>query len=542
MIATTWREPPLWAPVVGFVLLFALIPVALLLGSAWTSGGGAAGFSSAITNPLNVAAVRNSMVQGGLSAVLAVAIGYPVGISLGRYHRSARSVLLALFVVPFLLPVLIMVQGVQTVFGGSGVLTGVFPGLTALGSGLGGIVVVNLLFNVPIVVLLTAVGVESAPTNLEPTVALLGGGPWRRYRDVWGPGSLVGALAGGLVTFLFSALAFAAPLLLCGASCYTIEARIWALDQELAAPTEAALLGLLLLLLFVVPALLYLLTADRLRRQGQGGRGRERLPSWPRPVGVALGAWTLLVLVAEVSVAAVVIARSFYPLGVAGPTLDAWRALFSPRVTGALGLPAGGALGNSLLFAALAALIALLLGILAGYAARRRRSGSRGLRLVLLVPLIVSPVLLAFALVTVWGPLLGGSSSVWALIVVSQAIIALPFAVPTLLISLSPLSETPREAAEVQGLRPFSAFLEVDLPRIRSALLTACLLAFVIGLGEFTATFFLATPTFTTLPVALYRLDALRLPLPAAAAAALLVIVSASALVAIGLGGRRVEL
>jgi spermidine/putrescine transport system permease protein len=149
-------------------------------------------------------------------------------------------------------------------------------------------------------------------------------------------------------------------------------------------------------------------------------------------------------------------------------------------------------------------------------------------------------VLLAFALENAWGSVLGGAGNVWWLIVLSQATLALPFVIPTLLLSLRTISPGPRQAAELLGAHPFSAYLEMDLPRARAGVITAALLAFVIGLGEFTATLFLATPTFTTLPVAYYHLDALREPAAAGACAALLLLVSAAVLVALSFGGRRV--
>ena len=126
--------------------------------------------------------------------------------------------------------------------------------------------------------------------------------------------------------------------------------------------------------------------------------------------------------------------------------------------------------------------------------------------------------------------------------IVSQAVLALPFALQTLTIPLSGLSASLRESAQSLGATRFGAFLDADLPRVRDGLITAGLLAFALGLGEFTATYFLVTPRFTTLPVALYGLSETRqLPL-ADAAAGLLLVLSLAVFLALSLGGRRVEL
>jgi ABC-type Fe3+ transport system permease subunit len=125
---------------------------------------------------------------------------------------------------------------------------------------------------------------------------------------------------------------------------------------------------------------------------------------------------------------------------------------------------------------------------------------------------------------------------------VSQAVLALPFALQSLGIPLAGLTPAAREAAESLGAPRFSAFLDADLPRVRDGLLTAALFAFALGLGEFTATYFLVTPRYATLPVALYGLvNARQLPV-ADAAAGLLLLLSLVVFLVISVGGRRVEL
>ncbi|MGP8072112.1 MAG: ABC transporter permease [Thermoplasmata archaeon] len=529
------------APIVVFVVAFALLPVLFLFAGSVSSVGGGGGVVTVLSDPLDRQAISNSLFQGGLSAVLAVALGYPAGLFVGRYAWPGRSVVRSVLLVPFLLPSLVVVLGVEDLFGASGLLSSAWAGLSVFGSGIPGIVLANLVFNVPLVVLLTATGCEVASRDLEDTVATLGGGPLRAFRDAWGRPTWVGAAAGGLLTFLFSALSFAPPLLLCGERCYTVEARIWSLDQVLLDPSGAGVLALAMVVLFLAPTLVYLLLVRGLRPAA----GR-RLPV-PRPVpknslGVALlGAETVVVLGGVATVLAAVLYRTVEPYG-GGGAGSAWTALFSSTTAARIGIGIPGALANTLLFAGAAAGIALLLVIPAAYAVGRRARRSAGLGILLFVPLLVSPIVLAFSLATFWRPLLGGEGTVWALVIVSQAVLALPFALQTLTIPLSGLSASLRESAQSLGATRFGAFLDADLPRVRDGLITAGLLAFALGLGEFTATYFLVTPRFTTLPVALYGLSETRqLPL-ADAAAGLLLVLSLAVFLALSLGGRRVEL
>lgn len=530
-------------PVLGFVALFALLPVAVLFSGALIHVGGSDGFVAVLSAPRNIRALDNSLEQGALSALLAVALGYPAGVFVGRYSFRGRALLRSLLLIPFLLPSLVVVLGVLDLFGPGGVISTVLPGTSVFGGGIPAIVAANLFFNVPIVLLLTATGCEGVSVELEETVASLGGSPWRAYRDVWALPTWVGAAAGGLLTFLFSALSFAPPLLLCGASprCYTLEAQVYALDRTYLEPDAAAVLALGMVLLLLLPTLLYLALVSRLRANPGRRSPRPRSVNWRSAMSWGLLVETVLVLGAEAALLAAVLYRTLAPSGGYGAGA-AWAGLFSSNTTAHLGVSALGALGNTLFFAVVAALIALLLGVVSGYSVVQRPNRAVALGLVLFVPLLLSPVVLAFALASFWSPIFGGGANIWMLVIVSQAVLALPFALQSLEIPLAGLSATARDTARTLGATSFGAFLDADVPRVQDGLVTVGLFAFAFGLGEFTATNFLVPPPLTTLPVALYALSQVRLFPLADAAAGLLLLLSLAVFVVISVGGRRVEL
>ncbi|HYK93775.1 MAG TPA: ABC transporter permease subunit [Thermoplasmata archaeon] len=527
-------------PVIGFVSLFGILPAAVLFADGVGALGGPSSITSVLGNSLNRAALRNSLEQGAASAIGAFVVGYPVGVFLGRHGWRGRSWMEGILLVPFLLPSLVVVLAVQEVFGPGGFLAPHGGALAALGHGLGGILVVNVVFNVPIVALLTAVGVESGSASLEESALTLGASPARVYQEVWGPPSLIGAFAGCVLTFIFSALAFAAPILLCGPRCYTLEARVYSLASILLEPSAASVLALVMVAFLAVPAVVYLAVVFRLRQRSSPGRHRPI--DWGNPMSVALAVTTGVVLGGTIFLLGSVVARSLLPMSGGAGWAGAWLALASPRVEATTGISAGGAIVNTLLFATAAALIALLLGVLAGHSTTRQPRSAPGIQFLLFVPLLLSPVVLAFSLAQFWRPVFGGESTVWLLIILSQATLALPFSLQSVQVALTRLPAGPRESARVLGASPFRAYLDADLPAIRGAITAAALFAFALGLGEFTATYFLATPTFTTLPVLLYSLQSLRQVPAASAAAALLLLVSVGLLVGVSAGGRRVEL
>ena len=538
-----WEGTGFLLPVIAFVALFALLPVALLFSNAFSEVGGAGGFVSVVSATRNLRSLDNSLEQGGISAALAVALGYPAGVFVGRYAFRGRALLRSFLLIPFLLPSLVVVFGVLDLFGPSGVVSSLLPFTSWFGSGIPAIIAANLFFNVPIVLLLTATGCETASVELEETVGTLGGTPFRAYREVWARPTWVGAAAGGLLTFLFSALSFAPPLLLCGASsrCYTLEAQVYVLDQTYLEPNAAATLAFAMVLLLLLPTAFYLALVSRLRANPGRRVAGPRPIDWRSPPVWALAVETVLVLGAELALLAAVLYRTVAPSEqfTAGA---AWSALFSASTTSHLGVSAVGAVGNTLFFAVVAALLALLLSVVSGYAIVRRPDRAVVLGLLLFVPLLLSPVVLAFALLSFWRPFLGTGSNVWVLVVVSQSILALPFALQSLEIPLAGLSSTGRDTARTLGATSFGAFLDADLPRVKDGLVTVGLFAFAFGLGEFTATNFLVPPSLTTLPVALYALTEVRLFPVADAAAGLLLLLSLAVFLVITLGGRRVEL
>jgi thiamine transport system permease protein len=544
------RAGPFWdllaeLPLSLFVLLFVAVPAATLFVGAVEQFGLGSSFVALIWGPSlgsQVAhqSLENSFVQGGLSAGFAVAWGYPCGVFLGRHAFKGRDLLFSFLLIPFLLPPLVVVLGIDELFGGASAFA---LGLSALGHGLPAIVLANVFYNTSIVALFTAAGIANASPRLEEAVTTLGGGAWRRFRDVWGRGSVLGAVSGGLLTFLLSFVGFAAPLLLGGPSNYTIEVWIYSLSRTVyAAPAMAAGLALWTVALLCVPALVYLFVAYRARLIGGRERGTPRLyaVNWRRPATTAL-AGALLALVAFVgAMLGAVLLLSFHLVG-GGWGIENWSALFTVRTAGAVGISTGQAVGNTLFFAGAAAAIVVTLVLLIAYVSTRPRREVGVLEGVAFLPVLLSPVILAFALRSFWGSTLGLPPFLWILIVASQAALALPFVLQSVRSSLRGLPANRRSAAQTLGASPWRAFWEADVPLLRPALVAGATFAFALGLGEFAATNFLYIPTYTTLVVEAYLLETLRLPGPASALGALLVVVSGIALFVLVRGGNRVR-
>jgi len=530
-------------PVLLFVLLVTVLPLLFLLASAWGDFGGLGGLYQQLWGDSLAAqaarrALGNSLVQGGWSALFAFAVGYPVGVFVGRHRFPGRGLLLSTLLVTFLLPSLVVVVGIEDLFGTQGYLHGLLP---SLGSGLVAIILANVYFNVGVVALFTVGSVENASRPQEEGAAVLGASPARIYRDVWGPPSLLGGGAGALLTFLFSFLSFAPPLLLGGPSSYTVEVWIYTLARGVFASTPlASALATWVVFILALPSLVYVILARRTSLLGGVARQAPTLRpiSLRSPVTYVLLALTVGVVLSTVTLLGGVLLDGFRGPG-ASFGLTNLQALFSGRVTGALQISTLAALGNSLLFATLSVLLVLGLALAPAFAWPRHHRSAGAWDLLLFLPLLVSPVILALALESFYATTLAAPPFLWMLIVLSESALALPFAVQAVTLGLGGLPPEPTAAARTLGASRWRAFVDTQVLSLRTPLLSAALFTFALALGEFTATNFLYLPPYTTWVVEIYRLQGSRLFGPEAALAALLVVLSLAVFVGIhALSGR----
>jgi multiple sugar transport system permease protein len=159
------------------------------------------------------------------------------------------------------------------------------------------------------------------------------------------------------------------------------------------------------------------------------------------------------------------------------PTLEHWRFLFTETL-----YPRW--LGNTLLVGLAVVAITLVLAVPAAWGLARRtgRWGERagiGMFLMYLVP----PTLLFIPMSRVVA-LLGLQDSLWALVVVYPTF-TVPFATWLLMGFFKSIPRDLEDAAQVDGLSPFAAFLKVIVPVSFSGLVTVSIFAFTLVLQEF---------------------------------------------------------
>jgi thiamine transport system permease protein len=136
---------------------------------------------------------------------------------------------------------------------------------------------------------------------------------------------------------------------------------------------------------------------------------------------------------------------------------------------------------------------------------RRGTRLSRWFDVVLMLPLGTSAVTIGFGLlVALDRPVDLRATAI--LVPLAHALVAVPFVVRATVPLLRSISPSVREAAAMLGASPTQVLRHVDLPIATRAALIGAGFAFVVSLGEFGATSFIARPNTVTVPVMIFRL------------------------------------
>ncbi|GAC57587.1 putative ABC transporter permease protein [Gordonia hirsuta DSM 44140 = NBRC 16056] len=195
----------------------------------------------------------------------------------------------------------------------------------------------------------------------------------------------------------------------------------------------------------------------------------------------------------------------------AAPWSRIWSLLTATPALQALGLSLGGAL--------LATACALILGIpLAAVLASGAIRPTRLVRLLVLVPMVMPPVVIGTALLTLLGRrgLLGQYLHAWfdwtptytfAAVVIAQLVVAMPFLVVSVEAALRSRSIDAEEAAYTLGASRLTTFWRITVPQIRGGIAAGAVMCFARALGEFGATITFAgniEGVTQTMPLAIY--------------------------------------
>lgn len=469
-----WRGRPLLAiiPIVfiGYLFVNPVVRIILL-------GLGDATPSELITGRIPSVAWF-TLWQATVSTILTMAVAGPLTWAIARFDFPGRRLVQAGVVVPFVLPTVV----VGAAFAALGIRGSVWAILAA-----------HVFYNIAVVVR-TVGGMWSAlDTRMEDAARVLGAGPWRTLWHVTLPMLQPAIMAAAAIVFLFCFTSFGVVLILGGRGNATLEVEIYQQAVTFFNLPLAALLAVVQLVGVSLALGWYSRTQER------GARGLDlgsQETTRKRPTGRMRWVVGLIVTVTLAFQAVPLATLVLRGLGWFGDL-----AVDDPVI----GTPLA-SIPRSLTFAGVAMVLAVIVGMLAAVVVSARMSRfSRWFDIALMLPLGTSAVTVGFGFLIAldWPVDLRGT--VW-LVPLAHALVAVPFVVRSAVPLLRSIKPHMMEAAATLGAAPGRAWRAVALPIVSRAAALGAGFAFVVSLGEFGATSFIARPSSVTVPVTIFRL------------------------------------
>jgi thiamine transport system permease protein len=465
--------------------------------------------------------VSMTAIQAGLTTVLSLIAGTALAWALNRLRFPGRDLIVGLFASAIVTPGLIVAFGLLAIWGRAGWINQ--AALSLFGAplelpifGLGGILMAHVILDGAFAARILLARLDATPTQRLKSGQSLGLSPMQRFAILDWP-MLAGALPGlAAIIFLLAFTSFPIVLLLGGGPAnQTLEVAIYSavrLDFDLAGAVRLALVQIGICAAVIVGASTF---APVSATTGRSPPSSWRDATWARALQ-----WLVLIL-GVLGFGLPLLATLFGGIGfglVDVVTRESfWRALATSLLLGA---------GS----AALTLTLALVIGLArAATAAPLYRVGvGAPAYAYLAVPAVVLS-LGFFLLVRNMG--LMPSAAAPLVVLIANALLALPFALATLGPPLDAIARSRGKLIRSLGLGGWTQWVAVEWPLIGRDAGVVVALAFCFSLGDLGVIALFGTEDFTTLPLLMYRALGAYRSNDAAAIAALMLALTIAAFV-----------
>ncbi|WBU53560.1 thiamine/thiamine pyrophosphate ABC transporter permease ThiP [Paracoccus sp. SCSIO 75233] len=464
-------------------------------------------------------AVWFTLWQAVVSATVSAGLAIPVARAFARRRFPGRTVLITVMGAPFILPVIVAIMGLVTVFGRSGLandLLGWFGIAPVSIYGWQGVILAHVFFNLPLAIRMILHGWQAIPSERFRLAESLGFSPADTGRHLERP-MLRDVLPGAwLAVFLVCLTSFAVALALGGGPrATTVELAIYQAFRFDFDMGKAATLALIQVAL----CLLALALSSRVAIPAGFGAGMDRDAPIRGPRGWRVAA----------DAAMIALAAAFLLLPMLSVILQG-----APRIA-ALPGPVWEAAFRSILMALISAFLTLALTLSLALSIAR---GRRWIEITGMLPLVASPLVLGTGLYLLLRNVASPSELALPVTVIINAVMALPFALRILLPAVYALFTDYGRLAASLNMRGFARMRYLTLPRLARPLGFAGGLSAALAMGDLGVITLFADSENPTLPLKLYQLMNSYRMTDAAACAVILMAISFALFWAFDRGGR----
>ncbi|MBE5251306.1 MAG: thiamine/thiamine pyrophosphate ABC transporter permease ThiP [Enterobacterales bacterium endosymbiont of Blomia tropicalis] len=495
----TRRQPlmPLWL-IPGLLATLLLGSVALLAFSTLWMAAPDTPWHSVLQDEYLHHVIAFSFGQALLSALLSLLPAIALARALYRRRFPGRQLLLRLCAMTLVLPVLVAVFGLLTVYGRVGWLAqicqffGIRYGFSPYG--LQGILLAHVFFNLPLATRLMLQALESIPAEQRQLAAQLNLRGWHHFRLLEWPWLRRQVLPTGALIFMLCFASFATVLSLGGGpQATTIELAIFQALSYDYDPGRAALLALIQL----ICCLTLVLLSQRFSKAIPAGSSQLR--GWRDPQDSYFARLSDVLLIA---LALLLLLPPLLAVIVDGLHGGLRGALVQPALWQAT--------LTSLRIASGAGLLCVLLTMMLLWSSRELRLRQRNVAaqimdtsgmLILAMPGIV----LATGFFLLFNATIGLPTSADGLVIFANALIAIPYALKVLENPMRDMAERYANLCGSLGISGWNRLRLIELRALKRPLAQALAFACVLSMGDFGVVALFGNADFRTLPFYLYQ-------------------------------------
>ncbi len=271
-----------WAlalPLALFFVLFFLAPLGLLVSASFQAGRqmtGAFGltqYAAFLSDSLNLAVLRDTLLVGVKATVLCLIAGYPLAWLCTRVSARWQAVLIFLVVLPIVTSVVVRTFAWIVILGRRGLVNEAVLALGLSSEPLRllfsetGVVIVLAQVQMPLMVLPLITTLQRIDPNLESASQALGAGAWRTFFKVTLPLSLPGIIAGTILTYTACVTAFVTQSLIGGSRLLYMPMMIFQQAMDLQNwPFASAVSVIFMISVLLIVAMLVALSRSRAAR------------------------------------------------------------------------------------------------------------------------------------------------------------------------------------------------------------------------------------------------------------------------------------
>jgi iron(III) transport system permease protein len=485
-------------------LLFFIIPlISVIKGGFFIDGNFTLVYLKGVfSNPIYREGLRNSLLIGVGTTLLATLIALPLAWVANRYNFPGKSLLTALLLVPMILPPFVGAIGFQQLFGQYGSLNAALDlgAVDWLANGrYFGVILLQALSLYPIMYLNVAAALANIDHAMLEAAENMGSSGFNTFRRITLPLIMPGIFAGGTIIFIWGFTELGTPLIMSFTRCASVQV-FDALKEIGSNPFPYALVFVML----TASVALYLLSKYLFGQQSFAMTSKAATQFTEVEVKGVTGYCLMMPFLAVVFLALLphfgVILTSFAEPGswyrTVFPTLltmDNYKEALGHGITVS-------SISNSLTYSLLAVLFNFVFGITIAFVVVRSDIKLKGvLDGLAMLPLAVPGLVMAFGYLTVSAylsnldvvknsPVLLNLFDVRTnptlFLVIAYSIRRLPYMVRSAVSGLQQTSVTLEEAAANVGATPMQTLWRITVPLIAANLIAGALLAFAFSMME----------------------------------------------------------